>query len=156
MPPRGSRKPKGTAPKTGDSGKTPARAAVQASPLASRAQSPVTPGPSNPTIAPPASKRQIRVPVGPAVPGPDETPSRRRRGPPVEVIPEVVSSYVKPRRVKPKIAMCLRCSKRVYKDRVDICCSRKDAMTRCTYCQDHHAKCLPVSAAAPALRLRHC
>ncbi|OBT59870.1 hypothetical protein VE03_10553 [Pseudogymnoascus sp. 23342-1-I1] len=44
--------------------------------------------------------------------------------------------------------MCLRCSKRVYKDRESVCCSRKNAMTRCTYCQDHHAKCLPIPAFA--------
>lgn len=71
------------------------------------------------------------------------TPSRGpRQHTPSEVI---VASPSKTLRNKAKLNLCLRCSKRVYKDRRLLICEKKNPMSRCDYCVEQHNKCLPVS-----------
>ncbi|ELR06783.1 hypothetical protein GMDG_02221 [Pseudogymnoascus destructans 20631-21] len=121
-------------------GKKPDAAASQSSPRGAEAA--LVPGPSNATAATPSGlARGSRLAT---VVQPPENPLRHARLPPDDTMSEVMSSPLKPCRAKPKVAMCLRCSKRVYKDCEDMCCSRVNTMTRCTYCQEHRAKCLPI------------
>ncbi|OAF58276.1 hypothetical protein VC83_06502 [Pseudogymnoascus destructans] len=121
-------------------GKKPDAAASQSSPHGAEA-APV-PGSSNATTATLSGlARGSRLAT--VVQSP-ENPLHHACLPPVDTMSEVMSSPLKPCRAKLKVAMCLRCSKRVYKDREDMCCSRVNAMTRCTYCQEHQAKCLPI------------
>ncbi|ELR07663.1 hypothetical protein GMDG_08518 [Pseudogymnoascus destructans 20631-21] len=49
-----------------------------------------------------------------------------------------------PRRKKAKLNLCLRCSKRVYRDRRLLVCEKKNPMSRCEYCVEQHNKCLPI------------
>ena len=121
-------------------------------------------GPSNRTAATPRTPRAalktpssnpgLRLRVEPV------TPSRARAPPgPPDDYPESTNDTVTPRArcFHATVPMCLRCSKRVYANRLDIECARKNIMMKCFYCQHGHAACLRVRVAKspPSVRLAY-